>query len=336
MVGRHALAALALASGACNRDPLTDGAADAAVRDATVFEFDFSIADAMELPPVDLAAADLAGCSTYSRQPLPMLAMRLPDGAANLRLGAAIRIVAIGDDSSCASLVDAKVEVHPGNATDGVLVTDDAWVRPPRGGIDCDRLYETPRLIVLGQSDGLSSPMVIARDGAPKGTATLMFKVAPPLSMPDCSKAINIGGACRLDCECVNGDPTARCVPTAPGAGVCAISCDDDRDCPQALPHCRFTGPPDFVCVAERAKNCIQLYDDGLHFGAGEYRCPQGQGCVQDLCVPLEQPLSSPCHCAPDCEPDRLCAASSQCTIPCEALADCPAKATACVDGACQ
>jgi hypothetical protein len=310
-----------LAVAGCNREPLP-GKPDLLTPEGD---------QAMSV--LDMASpTDAPMCPRYALDDLLITSLSLVDGEANLYGGAAIRLLAHTFWNGCTVPGDGQMTIHPGNATDGIDLRVRAWTRAAVGMVDCDHPINSLYVFAADTRDGLTSPMVIARDGAAMGNQTLMFKVAPQPMGTNCNASISLGNPCQLDCECQNADTSARCIPVAPGKGICALSCSEDVDCPPALPHCNYTGSPLFTCDKARPKpNCEEFFAFSSSF------CKPGQVCTMaNLCAPKMQVLSKACTCHPDCWDGAICTEKGECRIPCNSVRDCPAGAMACTGAVCE
>jgi hypothetical protein len=315
-------ALLVLSAAGCGSDGLGDGGIDATIADLST-----RLSDLATAPPID--SGNL--CATFALAPWPVSSLTAVDGNGNLRHGRAIRILVDNEGGQgCDVPADLEVTVTPDpNKTDSVSVQAREWraaQSEPCTGLG----FEVQKVITVGDSDGLTNSALKVQDLSSKGIVQYFAVeyVGMPGPNPDCTAAA-LAAACTLDCQCAAADPRARCIPTGPDGGVCAISCSVDVDCPDDLPYCELPSVgPKYVCSATRAL-------PGCSSGP---MCLPGTMCdaMTNRCVPVEGVLDGACFCSGDCLVGRLCTNQKRCVDPCATIRDCPTGATACTGGFCQ
>lgn len=217
------------------------------------------------------------------------------------------------------------VDVLPGNATDLVSITAHVWQSDDPGPCLAGNAQ---RMLVLSDHPWISSPHLVVMDAAPGGTIKIDVGVAGAGSS-DCSPRTP-GQPCARDCQCEATTSSARCVPTAQSAGICAVPCNDNENCPEPTHTCSVaptsTTPP--WCCVGASDFCV----------TGD-NCTFGRRCIDGRCRLAQDVDPRPCACGAECGLGQVCdGASGRCATPCTADATCPGIGgvqTSCVDGSC-
>ena len=266
----------------------------------------------------DMTMVDFAvRCRTHAREFVKLTALTRVD--ANEALGRTLRVRAdIPLRQGCDVLADVEATIQPGGATDFVVITARAW----RGDVSCGPEQTVSRIIDMDDMP-FTNLRVTVSDGAPGGTARL--DLAPTFSPVASCDPRAVGKPCQIDCQCEAGHLLARCVPTARGAGTCAIPCHQDEDCRSPLLQCSNAPTP-----TAPASTCIAAGPPCTSDAA----CPFGRRCLDGpggrRCRPAQATTPPPpCACGADCGFGRVCEQSptgmvQQCATPCATDGDCP------------
>jgi hypothetical protein len=250
-------------------------------------------------PPAtfDLSSVDL--CSSRAQEEIALFSLEWLGGLSDARLGVAGRVLLrYSIRRGCDLPAPVTVTARPGQAFE---VVAHAW----RGPADCVGAAATvTRVEVL---PALSGTRVRVRDAATGGTATLSVALQPAL-VASCD-ALALGAPCQLDCQCLAGDPEARCLTLAPQKRVCGRPCSADVDCaptsPASVGRCDLSGT--FACGA------AVCHTDG--------DCPPGQTASDCRCGPTPSDARR-CSCDGDCALGHLCS-GGQCRSTCVTSRDC-------------
>lgn len=272
--------------------------------------------------PVDAAVPpDLAPpprCPTHFPTPTPLRSIDALDFQGFQREGAALRVGATYQLRGCDVAGPLRATVSQASATE---VTIDLQLLVHRGAGDAactKQIISTTRHVVLSDLvAGVANKRVLVRDVAPGATQTLVL--TPGAAAPAaCTDTAALADPCRLDCQCAARNPLARCVPTEPDGGRCAIPCTEDVDCPDEVPFCASAGEAIQTCQPR-----VDACRCALAFGS----CPFNQTCKKCLCIldGDDAPSSlAACACDADCRANEICSAR-RCVRPCAVDAQCPA-----------
>ena len=278
---------------------------------------------------VDLGPTPI--CRRHSRTATPAT-YSYPGDDTTQHVGVGIRLfVTAVSDQFCDPLADITTTLtsDADAGADTIVITSHLW----HSTLPC----ELPRDGNAGTHERLvdvaaNGPSVDVRDGAPGGTAELKLTLEPAVGSCDpTTAATEPGDSCTLDCQCEALGSSWRCLHLGPVE--CYIPCIIDSDCSvsAAQPLCDGIYCRDPASLGpdpklEQSLSCYEHCNDSF-----------GQHCDNGLyCRPFDRALDDACNCDSDCGEGRICTDGGRCIAPCTVLTDCPALATACVEGACR